>query len=1208
MTLFDYEAMTAGPSSLRSPGIEPFNPFDPLPRGRFAIEASAGTGKTHALATLAARFVAEDGVAASELLIVTFTRAAANELRAKVRRRLVETGALLETGSPDRSADLDGLACHLASVDRLGCAERLRRAVTEFDSATVTTIHGFAFQVRAALGTASGADPSDRILSDHRALLREACTDVLAGAAVGRQEDVDLPKLEHLLRLADQIDGRPDLDVFPAAGDPDAPPHVSLLADLVLQAADLAQGRRRAASMLSFDDVLTRFRRVLLDPSTRTSAGRYLGNRYRVVLIDEFQDTDPVQWDIFSSLFGRNEGRTSLVMVGDPKQSIYGFRGADVHTYQSAVDDPTTVRKALLTNWRSDQALLDVLSALLSEVTFGEGISFAPVEAAPTHTSGRLFDGNGGRLPALSLGLAIGEEIARSRSYPDVVTVGPAKKAILRDLAASVCGLLSGARLPNADGSGPGEQVRPGHVAVLVPRNQDALDVQAALREAHVPAVVTRGGTVLESEAATQMRWLLYAMERPSDLSRVRLAALSWFGGWTARQLAEAGDDDPEGRLTRLQENLRDWADDLSSQPVAAVLARIRSESGLLDRLLAQPDGDRNVTDLDHLAELLGSIAPNGRSGPATLLAGLDEEPDPAGESDAVIDVDEDITARRLESDADCVQVMTTWTAKGLEFPIVCLPMLWWESTLRPPYEPNEYIDPDSGRRTIDLIGPNRALRDYPEADMAAQRRSLVRLEIAGERLRTLYVALTRAQHMNLVWWARTEQSETSAMARVLFARTDGRICNELFSAPRVPVPADNLVVDWLAPVVGEANRRHGGAMDVHAIDTHSAFEPWHDPAAHRPASDLGIAEAPAPDRRYQRWSFSAIVDRTAVELGDPTDDSLADAGAADEAGAGLEAEPGDDPADVAVALGPQEWPAATASPSSAAGVNPMADLVAGTAFGTLVHSVLERADWQAPDLDAALREAVDDYLTRRPLEVVLLYPSTADEPDGDLGRGRLVAGLRTALCTPLGPQFAGRSLSAIPAADRIAELSFDLRLGTEGGVPTTTAIGQVLRDGLPDGDPFSEWSGALADGSRQLMLAGNLTGSIDLIARVTDEQGEPRFVIADYKTNALHIPGTAATPAAYAPARLAAAMVDHDYPLQALLYSVALHRYLRWRLPGYRPEDHLGGVAYLFVRGMNGGAAADGSVDGVFKWEVPPPVVESLSDVLDGAPLGVGA
>ncbi len=709
------------------------------------------------------------------------------------------------------------------------------------------------------------------------------------------------------------------------------------------------------------------------------------------------------------------------------------------------------------TNWRSDEALLDALSALLTGATFGEDIKFLPVEAAPGH-AGRMLDADGHHLAALSLRLAVGEDITRHKLYQELVTVGPAKTAILRDLAATVCRLLDGAVIPASDGSGPGRRVRPGDVAVLVPKNQYALDVQSALRDAHIPAVVARAGSVLESEAATHLRWLLHAMERPSDLTRVRLAALSWFGGWTARQVAEAGDDDADGVLTLLQERVRSWADALSSQPVAAVLARIRSESGLVERLLAQPEGDRYVTDLDHLCELLGSTTASGRSGPATLLAYLDEEPEPTGDGDAIIDVDEDLTARRLESDADCVQVMTTWTAKGLEFPIVCLPMLWWESN-SPFQPPDEYVAPGSECRTIDLTVGKKDYREFPDLESAAERHTLIDRESDDERLRTLYVALTRAKHMNIMWWARTEQSECSAMARILFGRADGSIEPELFSAHHVTVPADGQAVAFLDPVVAEANRRHAAAMSVHVIGADTEVPVWNDPDAPMMVTDLDVADAPKPDRRYQRWSFSAIVDRAAIELADPADDSLADAGAADEAEEEIDAnlEDGGRRRDRCVRIGPcRTGPdggrCRRAHVDGGRGRQPHGrprrrhDLRHARALGARTHRL------------AGVRPRPGTRRRRRRL----LGLATGRAHDRRSLLYRRSVGVIRSLTTdrrsahraphaPLGPQFANARLVDLGRRDRIAELTFDLRLGTDGHLPSTSLLGEAVRDGLPD-------------------------------------------------------------------------------------------------------------------------------------------------------------
>jgi exodeoxyribonuclease V beta subunit len=204
-------------------------------------------------------------------------------------------------------------------------------------------------------------------------------------------------------------------------------------------------------------------------------------------------------------------------------------------------------------------------------------------------------------------------------------------------------------------------------------------------------------------------------------------------------------------------------------------------------------------------------------------------------------------------------------------------------------------------------------------------------------------------------------------------------------------------------------------------------------------------------------------------------------------------------------------------------------------------------------------------------------------------------------LASPLGPLFGGRRLADIGPTDRLAELAFDLPLaGTRHRVPARR-IGEVLLDTLPGDDPQRPYADQLANGRFSVEIAGYLQGSIDAVLRVPGPVGAPRFVVVDYKTNRLHERGAARPLDSYHPDRLPAAMAHHDYPLQALLYSVALHRYLRWRLRGYDPAVHLGGIAYLFVRGMVGAKTplADGRPYGVFAWEPPPATIVALDQVL---------
>jgi exodeoxyribonuclease V beta subunit len=274
--------------------------------------------------------------------------------------------------------------------------------------------------------------------------------------------------------------------------------------------------------------------------------------------------------------------------------------------------------------------------------------------------------------------------------------------------------------------------------------------------------------------------------------------------------------------------------------------------------------------------------------------------------------------------------------------------------------------------------------------------------------------------------------------------------------------------------------------------------------------------------------------------------------------------------------------------------ISPMAGLPAGTAFGIAVHSVLEAVDTGAPDileeLTGRCREVLDARLTRAmdPVE--------------------LATGLLPSLLTPLGPLMAQRRLIDVLPADRLAELDFELPLagGDQAGAPAARlrSVAELLRRRLPPGDPFAGYPDRLDELFDQ-QLSGYLVGSLDTVLRVRDSNGVPGYVIADYKTNWLG--GVSAETLSawhYRPQALTEAMLVGHYPLQALLYCVALHRYLRWRQPGYDPDRHLRGVLYLFVRGMCGPDTprVDSIPCGVFGWRPPSGLIDELSTLLAGS------
>ncbi|MDA8290262.1 MAG: UvrD-helicase domain-containing protein [Actinomycetota bacterium] len=1148
-------------------GVASFDLGGPLPTGRVAIEASAGTGKTFALAALAARLVAERGVPVGELLVVTFTRVAAAELRDRIRSRLA-LGADVCAGRAERAPDDAALAA-LCAADAETRGRRLAQALTDFDTATITTIHGFAQQTLAALGSASPGDLDATLVDDTPALVAQACADVVARAAVRDPEGAALlPESGALAALVETVLGNPGIAVVPDAEG--ATPRASCSRRLLDEAVDLVHERRRLAGTVSFDDVLTQ-----LDEALRLSAAarEALRRRFAVVLVDEFQDTDPVQWSIFSRLSGEDGSGPTLVLVGDPKQAIYAFRGADVRTYLEASSSASTTRASLATNWRSSPSLVRALEELLSGATFGDDrIAFSPVRPSSSDDGVALIRPSGSPRPALHVRLAAGHEVARTTT--GLVETASAEATIGRDLARYVDDVLGGTELPERDARRP---VRPSDVAVLVATHHEARSLLESLRREGVPAVVARGASVLASRAAEQWRWLLSAIASPGDRALTRLAAVSWWFGWDAERVDAAADD----ALADVHDALARWGEVLAAHGPSELCAHVLADSGAVERVLPTPDGDRDVTDLAHVSSLLQSRELSRRRSAPGLVAALDELA-----ASASTGPDDDVTARRVESEADAVQIMTVFSAKGLEFPVVCVPTLW-KPTFAKARDP-VFHDGAAGRRTVDAA-PGEP---WPDAASREARRGAADAEARGENLRLLYVALTRARFETAVWWAHAKESDVTGLARVLFARGRDGIDRDRFTARRVAVPADAALA--LATALGD---RSGIAVTTIG-DGHVEARAGRSPAPRASAAPLSVAPLGRElDRTRRRWSFTSVVDHAAPPTRDPTDETLGDGRADDEP----------EPA-VGVGVG------RTGRDGELGTDLPLGAVPGGARFGTLVHEVLERVDFAAHDLDDEITRAVEERLRHTPWPV---------------GRDELVTGLRAAIETPLGPLLGGRSLRSFTRADRLDELRFELHLagggasahgasGTRragasvtGSRPSTRSVGALVADHLERGGPVRAWAQELARRDPPVELAGHLTGSIDLVLRVRGQEGRAeRFVVADYKTNML---GTraAARSEDYDASGLARAMAAHDYPLQALFYAVALHRYLRGRVRDYDPGRSFGGAAYLFVRAMTGPfARGDGhEAPGVFSFPISPALVSDLSDHLDGSgPVPAGA
>ena len=591
--------------------VAPFEICGPLPTGVTVLEASAGTGKTFTIAALATRYVAEEALPLEQLLLITFTRMATGELRHRVRERMVSAEAgmtrVLGGGATDPS---DELLVHLgdATDDEVRARrDRLRTALANFEGATIDTTHAFCQRVLTGLGVSGDADRDATFVEDPRDLIEEVVADFYV-RKFGRSQEAPAFTVDVARRIARQVVANPDAVIHTAETGPD----LDARRAFAERVRDEVARRRRLAGELTFDDLLTRLRDTLVDPVRGDVAVGRLRARYRVALVDEFQDTDPIQWQILQRAFVDDGASSTLVLIGDPKQAIYAFRGADVYSYLRAAA-VAGQRATLATNWRSDQALLDAYDAVFDEATLGHsGIAYRKVEAAAGGRSRRLLGDSVGaplrfRMVHREDGLA--PLTARTKE----LQTDPARAEIAADLAADVVGLLSSRATIDE------ESIRPGHVAVLVQRNADALRVRDALDDVGVPAVVNSAGSVFETAAARDWWRLLQALERPSSVTPVRAVALTSFFGWTATEVASATDVEWE----TVHAQLHRWAGVMRLRGVAALFELASRRGALAARLLSRSGGERLLTDLRHVAQLLHEAATADQLGVNALVAWL---------------------------------------------------------------------------------------------------------------------------------------------------------------------------------------------------------------------------------------------------------------------------------------------------------------------------------------------------------------------------------------------------------------------------------------------------------------------------------------------------------------------------------------------------------------------------------------------------------
>jgi len=1156
----------------------------PLDRS-LSLEASAGTGKTYTLERLYCRLITEKKLPMESILTVTFTNKAARELEERIR-------ALLWENWKKASGEEEGL---------------LRKACLDFDKASIYTIHSFCKQILGTFSFEMGTpfmleldqdelleleelrdwfrknqdskDPLvtqgfrmaldgkdlDHLLGELRSLQKQYATlstgTILPSAEEDQhfrnwltEEENELTRLcrawdEQLdkSRLYDQFveeklitrrTNRSSIDSFleqwNQAAESGFHPRVLLRnsaglfqfhrknlknppdSDFIRNWLNLSealeeldarwtenwkamlvlrfqwmilqniQDNRKAGrlnqSRYRFDDLIESVHQSLCGDHPRTSLLTILRDRYRVLLIDEFQDTDQRQWDIFRSIFAGSPGH-QYFLIGDPKQSIYRFRGADLNVYFRAVEElPEDCRYQLNTNYRSTPRLMECFNRIFHQ-TFNKNqerpIRYRPVQA-------------GASAPALSRG---GEELGvlhfTALPAEEKFSIGDARNYWMNAIADQAVELLQDPELRLGE-----EKLQAGDLAVLMENNRDCLQMQSVLQARGIPAVISGDSDIFNSPAFPVMLHFLRFLANPSDMTALRFLMLTPLFRMSAAQLNRL---EESGGLEYLSLQGRGWKkealeleelfDRFSNQgrDLFRFLSDLLPEESLqgqwlqrpgMDRLLYLDQGERIYTDMLHLLDLFQQerVKNSMDFHQLSYLAGSDHFRSRLEEEKKL----------RLEREGQVVQIMTLHSSKGLQFPLV-----FFAGALKTSLSnQSRFLHYTRQGKSI-----YSALKKPEEQVMALD-------EDWQERLKLYYVAFTRAKSRLYLPW---------------FQDWDGALLSQLyhsFLSEEEITPAHLKQSTGKAKKALQAQLSDSTARLIQDLQEHDPS--WVEVQQWQPGSESSLqiedsrqwilhrAENAPFDGRIRRMSSFSALTRQAYS-GSTENQSMPE-----------EAQRLSKEEDL-----PESEGNLTQDKLSAR------DLPGGANPGTLVHDCFEEMDFQWPVQGEDASEEWDNMMQNISLRY---FPASWYFQWKDALKEMLSQTLQMPL-----DNLDGFRLCDLPAEKKVHELEFLMK---------------VSRGDIHFAD--HRWE----------LEEGYLKGYLDMIFI---HQG--KYYILDWKTtsNPSH-----PLQGGYSPSELDHLMEHHHYKLQAMIYWSALRRYLKLIQGDAFDPDSMGGIFYLFLRGMD--------------------------------------
>ena len=1145
--------------------------------GNQLIEASAGTGKTYTITNLYIRLLLgrgrKEALPVNRILVLTFTIAATEELKHRIRKRIIEAKRIFSGidsgdggGTDSKDEFLLTLRSHSDDLDR--DLRLLTAASLLMDEAAIFTIHGFCARVLDELSFETGVLFDQNLNADRDALLQIAAEDCF------RKHILRLPDFERRLALKlwpnpelmiqktkqflfreslslepDTEDVSDDYDLIgrnittiqklwveydipalirnagfdkrrkpisrletmttlcesadPIAADNEVwsiynqanlknsltkkgqmPEHAVFdLIDEVWAARRIIDQARTnlwhlvtrslreeiaflkaSTNELTLDDLLVQLSQSLVKNPTLPGQ---LAERWPVAMIDEFQDTDNLQYDIFSRIYAAGDDNC-LLFIGDPKQAIYQFRGADIYTYLNARQDSDDIH-SLSTNWRSTKPMVEAINHLFSRTSiFGdENIHYTPNTPSANTTSMQLVIDN--EMPApCRISFLQGEKLSKTQ----------ARTLCMADAGENIVELLTSSDRKRA--TIDGKPINAGQIALLVRDKNDARAAQYALSCRGIKSVYVTLESVFLQDTAEDLRLVMKAVIDPTNDRTIKAALATTLLGTTAEEIDALNRDVVKHQqvLSEFKEYHELWV----KRDIAPMIEAIVVRRQIAEKWLHRPGGERQLTNLRHLSELLqqrSSAAP----GMHRLLKWFTREKNAA---ETVATEDRQL---RLESDENLVKIVTMHAAKGLEYDIVMIPMAGFIAGQRSG-EPALYHDVVDGIYETHLnFSPNEVLKQNAKQ------------EKYEEDMRLLYVAITRARYLLYLGIPDMADLTNAAIGKMLgLSDKENRHLDYLNDH----LPAQLFRVSG---VTEPAVTRHEETFDASKLIAPSA--------------------TPILNDTWRVHSYTGL-SRNLNKLEEATD-TFSIAGY------------GDDEEESAPTVMETQYSRFT--------------FPRGPLIGIALHALLEDIDFGASE------EEIASYCSRCMLRLGIQESEWLDV---------LSNWIIDIVHTPLG---AGFSLVDIPDSDRINEMEFHYPV---------TINDEFLA--------LAKQAGYLSQTTteHQVDLSGMMTGLIDLIVRFNN-----KHYLIDYKSNYL-----GNTYDKYIQDFMQMAVSRHNYDLQYLIYCLALHRFLRRKISDYSYEGSFGGVRYLFLRGMQG--AADGST-GVFS-DLPPVELINELDQLVGS------